>query len=107
MRDNGKRVLIVDDEQDVVRWLSILFREHGYSTDWAYDGHEGFSKAEASPPDLITLDISMPRESGLKMYDNLLKSDETASTPRLPQDHENTSRFSRETDRQGRADQQS
>jgi len=81
MENNGKKILIVDDEQDTVRWLSILFREHGYQTDWAYDGRQGFEKAEAAPPDLITLDISMPGESGIKMYGKLLKSETTASIP--------------------------
>ena len=81
MKETGKKILIVDDEQDVVRWLSILFRENGYHTEWAYDGREGFEKAEASPPDLITLDVSMPRESGIKMYGNLLKSEVTADIP--------------------------
>jgi DNA-binding response OmpR family regulator len=81
MDANGKRILIVEDEKDTVRWLSILFREHGYQTDWAYDGREGFEKAEASPPDLITLDISMPGESGIKMYGKLLKSEKTADIP--------------------------
>lgn len=78
---NQKKILIVDDEPDVVRWLSIFFNENGYKTIGASDGHEGFEKAQADHPDLIALDISMPRESGIKMYRNLLNSKELADIP--------------------------
>jgi len=76
-----KKILIVDDEPDVVRWLSVLFENSGYETISAYDGIEGFDKAEAEHPDLITLDISMPKESGLKMYRKLHESEATSGIP--------------------------
>ena len=60
---NKKKILIVDDEPDVVRWLTVLFENNGYEAISAYDGIEGFGKAETERPDLITLDISMPKES--------------------------------------------
>jgi DNA-binding response OmpR family regulator len=78
---NQKKILIVDDEPDVVKWLSILFKENGYEVVGAYDGHEGFEKAQTERPDLIALDLSMPRESGIKMYRNLLNSEELADVP--------------------------
>lgn len=76
-----KRILIVDDEPDVIKWLTVLFNEHGFETEAAYDGKEGYEKASANPPDLITLDVSMPGESGIKMYDRLLKDDKVKDVP--------------------------
>ncbi len=76
-----RKILIVDDEADVVQWLSIFFKENGYETLAAYDGAEGFEKVKSDHPDLITLDISMEGESGIKMYWNLLKSDQYAGIP--------------------------
>jgi len=76
-----RKILIVDDESDVVQWLSIFFKENGYETISAYDGAEGFEKVKSDRPDLITLDISMGGESGIKMYWNLLKSREYSDIP--------------------------
>lgn len=78
---NRKTILIVDDEPDVLKWLSVLFENNGYRAITAEDGFEGFEKAEAEHPDLITLDISMPRESGIKMYRNLHESKELSQIP--------------------------
>jgi CheY-like chemotaxis protein len=76
-----KKILIVDDEPDVVKWLTILFENSGYDTSSAFDGSEGFAKACSDCPDLITLDISMEGESGAKMYKKLLENKTTAEIP--------------------------
>jgi DNA-binding response OmpR family regulator len=76
-----KKILIVDDEPDMVEWLTTLFNDNGYDTVAAYDGFEGFEKAKTDKPDLITLDITMDKESGIKMYRNLHESDETSGIP--------------------------
>lgn len=76
-----KRILIVEDEPDVVETLKVFFQESGYETIIANDGQEGFAKAESEKPDLITLDISMPGESGVKMYRNLIGNDSTKEIP--------------------------
>ena len=78
---NKKTILIVEDEADLVEFLSVFFSEQGYDTIAAYDGHDGFQKAETEHPDLITLDVSMPGESGIKMYHNLIHSDKTKNIP--------------------------
>lgn len=78
---NNKTILIVEDEADLVEVLTVFFKENGYKTLAAFDGHEGFQKAESERPDLITLDISMPGESGIKMYRNLIHSDKTKDIP--------------------------
>lgn len=76
-----KRILIVDDEPDMVEWLTAFFQDNGYATMFAYDGFDGFEKAESEMPDLITLDISMDKESGIKMFRKLNESEKTAKIP--------------------------
>jgi len=72
---NPKRILIVDDEQDIRTYLSTLLEDQGYATVPAKDGVEAMQQVQAEIPDLITLDISMPEKSGVKFFRDL-KSDE-------------------------------
>ena len=76
-----KTILVIEDEPDIVRWLTILFENNGYQVVSAQNGLEGIEKAKSESPDLITLDISMPTESGVKMYKNLHKDDNLSSIP--------------------------
>lgn len=64
----NRRILVIDDEPDERVYLSTLFEDNGYVTDTARDGKEGMDKVKAHPPDLITLDITMPEKSGVKFY---------------------------------------
>ncbi len=76
-----KTILIVDDEPDVVRYLTLYFEDNGFAVLTAVDGQEGFEIAKSQKPDLITLDITMPKESGLKMYRNLHEAEELRDIP--------------------------
>lgn len=76
-----KTILIVDDEPDIVEWLKALFEDNGYVTKFAHNGFDGFEMAESAPPDLITLDITMDKESGVKMFRKLHESDKTKNIP--------------------------
>ena len=67
----GRKILIVDDEPDVVTYLTTLLEDNGFATITAVDGREAFATAKSDKPDLITLDISMPEESGVKAYRQL------------------------------------
>lgn len=69
-----KRILILDDEPDIITYFEILLNDHGYQTSSAQDGIDGLAKARSEHPDLITLDISMPKKSGVRFYREL-KSD--------------------------------
>lgn len=76
-----KRILIVDDEADVRTYLEVLFQENGYETAVAADGDEAMPKVHEFKPDLISLDIIMPHESGQKFYRELVKDAEFGETP--------------------------
>ena len=63
-----KKILVVDDEPDVVAYLTSLFEDNGFAVVSAADGAEAGQKVKSEMPDLITLDISMPEKSGVRFY---------------------------------------
>jgi len=73
MSDNLK-ILVVDDESDAVNYLTAIFQDNGYDTITANDGKQALEIARSQMPALITLDLSMPEESGVRAYRNI-KSD--------------------------------
>ena len=77
----AQRILIIDDEKDMQVYLGTLFRKAGYETETAANGEEGLELAESSRPDLITLDILMPKGSGLRAYRGLRSSPKTRDIP--------------------------
>ncbi|MCK5375534.1 MAG: response regulator [Acidobacteria bacterium] len=76
-----QKILIIDDEKDMRVYLEAFFRKAGYDTETAENGEEGLWLAEAHQPDLITLDILMPKKSGIKAYRGLRRSEKTGSIP--------------------------
>ncbi|MEW5993784.1 MAG: response regulator [Candidatus Zixiibacteriota bacterium] len=77
----AKKILIVDDEQDPRTYLEVLFKDNGYETETAADGDEAWPKTKEFKPDLITLDIIMERETGVKFYRALHKDPELSKIP--------------------------
>ncbi|MBU0743033.1 response regulator [bacterium] len=77
----SRKILIVDDEPDVVTYLEMLLNDAGFRTMTAENGRVGFAKAQAEKPDLICLDITMPEESGIRCYRNLRENAELKSIP--------------------------
>jgi len=77
----GRKILIVDDEPDVVTYLTTLLEDNGFATVTAVDGRQAFALAKSERPDLITLDISMPEESGVKAYRQLQAEPTTKDIP--------------------------
>jgi len=67
----AKKVLNVEDDADTRTFVSTVLEENGYIPIMAVDGEEGMKKIKKERPDLIILDILMPRESGIKMYHEL------------------------------------
>jgi DNA-binding response OmpR family regulator len=76
-----KKILIIDDEEDVITYLSTFLTDNGYDTISAMNGREGVKKAIEEKPDLITLDVSMPEESGVKALKELQTGEVTKNTP--------------------------
>lgn len=70
----AKKILIVDDEAELVDLVKIRLEAVGYEVIKAFDGQEGLDKAKLERPDLILLDIMMPKMDGYKVC-GLLKMD--------------------------------
>ena len=69
-----KKILIVDDEKDIVETLSFMLQAKGFECIAAYDGEEGLNLAKKVNPDLVILDVMMPKINGYKIC-RLLKFD--------------------------------
>ena len=76
----AKKILIVEDDQIIVKYLKELFENNGYETIIAYDGTEA-EDAVKQNPDLITLDLQMPKEWGPRFYRKMRKSKELKDIP--------------------------
>ena len=70
-RDHTPRILVVDDDEDVVAYIVAVLGDHGYRAEGVASGEEALQRARREPPDLICLDISMPPPSGVRVYREL------------------------------------
>lgn len=77
----GKRILIVDDEPHILRTLEDLLAAEGYIVYKAADGKKALEQADAMLPDLIILDVMMPKLDGFEVLKRLKKSDKTMDIP--------------------------
>jgi CheY-like chemotaxis protein len=76
-----KKVLVVDDEPEQIDFASTLLEENGYISLAASNGIEGMKKAKTENPNLILLDILMPKRGGIGMYEDLKHDEETKNIP--------------------------
>lgn len=77
----GKKILLVEDEKDLSKTISFRLENNGYTVVTAYDGPEGLDKAKKEKPDLVILDLMLPKMDGYKVC-ALLKADSRYS--RIP-----------------------
>nr|HID59771.1 response regulator [Desulfobacterales bacterium] len=76
-----KKILVVDDEPDMRTFLSTLLETSGFTAVAAENGIEGVQKAREVKPDLIILNVMMPKENGVQMYRQLKISDQLKQIP--------------------------
>lgn len=76
-----KRVLVVDDDENTRRFLTVALEENGYEAITAEDGDDGFRKVQESTPDLILLDVMMPKKTGFSLFKQLRRMEEYKDIP--------------------------
>jgi CheY-like chemotaxis protein len=79
----AKKVLLVDDDRNTVKYLSEVLRDHGYDPVAAYDGSEGLEKVKEAKPDLIVLDVMMPKKTGFVLFKQLKQDERYKGIPIL------------------------
>jgi CheY-like chemotaxis protein len=72
--DTKRQILVVDDDADFTAYLKTILEQDGYKVATASDGEEALKHVRTTPPDLVTLDIQMPRKTGVLFY-RQMKSD--------------------------------
>jgi DNA-binding response OmpR family regulator len=77
----AKKILIIDDEQDIVDMLTARLRVQGFEVEYATDGKAGFEKARDFLPDVVLMDVVMPGWSGFETANQLKTNLGTADTP--------------------------
>jgi CheY-like chemotaxis protein len=83
MMEGKRHVLVVDDEADVRHYLSAALEDAGFKVDTASDGQEALQAVKRNRPDLISLDLVMPKHSGARFYRELQKDRALARIPVL------------------------
>lgn len=68
---NSPKILIVDDDAEIIESLTAILESRGYSVKVARDGNAGLAEAETNPPDLMILDMMMPKKSGFMVLEKL------------------------------------
>jgi two-component system phosphate regulon response regulator PhoB len=76
-----KRIIVIDEDHDLVTFLTTLLEDNGYETISAYDGQEGLDKTRAERPDRVLLDITMPEKSGVRYYRDVRDDPDLKSIP--------------------------
>ncbi len=75
------KILVVDDESDIRKYLSTLLEQNDYEVVTASDGNEALVVARREKPDLVCLDLSMPNQTGTGFYKKLTRDKELGGTP--------------------------
>jgi CheY-like chemotaxis protein len=76
-----KKILVVDDDMDMRIFISTLVETSGYKPLVAKDGEEGLKILKENKPDLVILDVMMPKESGLKLYREIKTNEDSKDIP--------------------------
>lgn len=83
--NEGTRLLVVDDEPDILETLKFALERRGFQVECASDGAAAYNRATANPPDLVLLDVMLPRQNGYEISRRLKEwMDGDAGNPRFP-----------------------
>ena len=77
----AKKIMIIDDDPNIVTYLEDIFQDAGYVTCKASDGADALAVVKQENPDLITLDLEMPKEWGPRFYRELSQEDSFSKIP--------------------------
>jgi two-component system, OmpR family, alkaline phosphatase synthesis response regulator PhoP len=77
----AKKILVVDDERHIVRLVEVNLQRAGYDVVTAYDGIEALEKVKSEKPDMLVLDVMMPRKDGFEVLQDLQANPGTADIP--------------------------
>ena len=77
----AKRILVIDDEKDIIEILQAILQHEGYDVITAYDGEEGLRKVAEQKPDLIVTDIMMPKIDGFAFTQKVKEDPDTCDIP--------------------------
>lgn len=75
------RILIIEDDPDIMRLLNRTLTSAGYQVVHAYGGEDALRKIQTNVPDLVLTDLAMPRMSGVQVIQTLKRDPETAHIP--------------------------
>lgn len=75
------KILLVEDDQVLVRMYQAKFKLEEFETEVAYDGQEGLEKVKDFQPDLVLLDLAMPRMNGFEFLEELKKMEKMKNIP--------------------------
>jgi CheY-like chemotaxis protein len=79
----SKKVMIIDDDENTRKFLSVLLSENGYEPVTAGDGREGIEKLQDEKVDLIVLDVMMPKKTGFVVFKQLKRDENLRDIPVL------------------------
>ena len=100
MSDRRPKVLIVDDQKDIVETVSFCLQQEGYEVLTAYNGEEALAVARKEEPDLLILDVMLPKENGYQVARFLREDKKEGRLSKEPQILMLTARVVNEPDRQ-------
>ena len=104
----AKKILLVDDDPDLVKAVGMILESRKYEVATAYGGNEGLEKARTEKPDLIVLDVMMPDKDGYTVCKELKSDPELSKIPVLlltaVVSHISTTRFTQQMGMETEAD---
>ena len=81
MSENSKKILIVEDDTHVSKVFQIQFEKMGFKTVLGFDGEEAIKMLSSEKPDLVILDLMIPKKDGFEVIEEIRKNSEFLKTP--------------------------